>query len=237
MLIIPVIDLMNGQVVHAVRGNRAEYAPIHLHSKLVKSSQIDEVIATFLKLCSFPIFYLADLNAITCNLHHHEQISAIVQKYEHIRFWVDNGSQLSNLTTSKYANYHPVIGTESQIAPPEHQHPDGNPKFILSLDYQQEQPAGHPAWFENTAFWPKDVIVMTLNRVGSNTGPDFTKLAELTRNNPDKTVIAAGGIRDTQDLHQLSQIGVNTALIATALHQGKISIDDIVNLKAKKYPG
>jgi phosphoribosylformimino-5-aminoimidazole carboxamide ribotide isomerase len=59
--IIPVIDVLNGIAVHAVRGRRKEYQP--LKSVLCNSVDPVEVAKTF-KTLGFSELYLADLDAI-----------------------------------------------------------------------------------------------------------------------------------------------------------------------------
>ena len=61
MKVIPVIDMLNGIVVHAVRGKRQEYQP--LQSTLVTSVEPVEVARAFKKL-GFNELYVADLDAI-----------------------------------------------------------------------------------------------------------------------------------------------------------------------------
>ncbi|MEM4733246.1 MAG: HisA/HisF-related TIM barrel protein, partial [Candidatus Bathyarchaeia archaeon] len=60
--VIPVIDILNGQVVHAVRGKRKEYQP--LRSRICHSTNPLDVAATF-KAIGFNELYIADLDAIT----------------------------------------------------------------------------------------------------------------------------------------------------------------------------
>jgi len=65
--VIPVIDVLNGIAVHAVRGKRKEYQP--LQSILCKSVEPLEVARTFRKL-GFNELYVADLDAIlNCSLN------------------------------------------------------------------------------------------------------------------------------------------------------------------------
>ena len=67
------------------------------------------------------------------------------------------------------------------------------------------------------------VIVLDLARVGSGEGVniDFLKqvIAEV-----GVDVYVGGGVRDINDLVELRKLGVSGALVATALHTGKISI-------------
>ena len=73
MQIIPVIDLKDGLVVHAVRGDRSQYQAIDQHSLITDSSEADVVIANLLKLADFKSIYIADLNAI-CDLGNHRNL-------------------------------------------------------------------------------------------------------------------------------------------------------------------
>ncbi|MDD1621711.1 MAG: histidine biosynthesis protein, partial [Methylococcaceae bacterium] len=167
------------------------------------------------------------------NGDHGGLIARLLEQYPHIQFWIDNGCQFSGHKTSPLYNYRTVIGTESQRSLPARL----NEGFILSLDFKQQQPVGDPAWFTDSALWPKNVIVMTLARVGSNSGPDFQKLTELSATHSDNNFIAAGGIRNYDDLIRLKEMGIEAALLATALHGGALSGKEIANLRTKKYPG
>src|SRR3990170_7148177 len=60
--IIPVLDILDGVAVHAVRGRRKEYK--HLKSALVASPDPLEVAVAFKNL-GFNELYVADLDAIT----------------------------------------------------------------------------------------------------------------------------------------------------------------------------
>ncbi|WAR43521.1 HisA/HisF-related TIM barrel protein [Methylomonas rapida] len=225
MQIIPVIDLKDGQVVHAVRGDRANYQPIHHHSVLSASSHIDAVLAGFLEIFPFKRFYIADLNAITGTDDHQALIAAVLAAHPEIEFWLDDGSPLSRLQ-SPVPNLKQVIGTESQQEPPGLTQHD----YILSLDFKNERASGPASWFSESRYWPSTVIAMTLHRVGSNNGPDFDKLVQLRQSHPDKRLVAAGGIRNYADLVQLKAMGVHTALLATALHAGAIGTPELENL-------
>ncbi len=149
----------------------------------------------------------------------------IAGAYPDIEFWLDNGQQAISIKHES-PNLKPVIGTESQQFPPS----ETNQDFILSLDFKNQQPAGLTEWFEQSQFWPETVIVMTLSRVGSNNGPDFKRLFELQHSHSDKRCVAAGGIRDRNDLIRLKNGGIRQALLATSLHSGAISSSDLQNL-------
>jgi phosphoribosylformimino-5-aminoimidazole carboxamide ribotide isomerase len=237
MQIIPVIDLKNGIVVHAKHGNRDDYAP--LKSALCKSSDIFDVIDAFWALFHFPTMYIADLNAIKRQGHNSVLLNDVLIAFPNIMFWIDGGYPLSNGDFQRLPNYRPVLGSESFH--------DGNiseiKKFkgncILSLDYSAAGKMGALTLFSNQDLWPENIIIMNLPNVGSNLGPNLDCLSAYRQHYPQQNFIAAGGIRDSQDLKLLSQMGINQALVATALHTGKISPDNIAQLQvlqAKKYP-
>lgn len=225
MQIVPVIDLKDGLVVHAVQGNRSAYQPIHSFSSLTRHSALEAVVESFLCVHAFRHFYIADLNAITHTGDHQQQIQKLLQDHPEINFWIDNGSQLSEIKPV-LPNQTWVVGTESQHSPlkPSLQN------YILSLDFRNEQQMGSADWFDASHYWPEQIIVMTLQRVGSNTGPDIAKLSQLRKRHPDKQFIAAGGVRNRADLINLKNTGINSVLVSTALHSGKISAQTLQNL-------
>jgi phosphoribosylformimino-5-aminoimidazole carboxamide ribotide isomerase len=111
MQLIPVIDLKDGVVVHAKLGLRAHYLP--LQSPLCASSALEDVMTAFLKLHPFRIFYLADLNAITCKGDNAALLKQLLHTYPHITFWIDSGYQSAPNTFVGISNYHAVLGSES----------------------------------------------------------------------------------------------------------------------------
>ncbi len=233
MKIIPVIDLKNGVVVSAQYGQRESYLPIK--SKLISSSSIEDILNGFLSVYPFKTFYIADLNAITKTGSNYTLIERVASKNPDIEFWIDNGVKINDLSNTRKKNIRLIIGSESQDSVIFNNHLKNN---ILSLDFFPNQGYTGPAeLIANSDLWPEDVIIMTLDRVGGNAGPSFERLKRFCQKYPDKHFIAAGGIRDEIDLLNLQKIGVNHALIASALHSGVINYEVIIKLQAKKCPG
>jgi phosphoribosylformimino-5-aminoimidazole carboxamide ribotide isomerase len=225
MRLIPVLDLKNGVVVHAQRGQRENYLPIH--SPLCPSADVYVVIDAFCQLGDFRVMYLADLNAITQQGDNQALIYAVLQRYPHITFWLDAGYQSPDLTFADVDNYRPVLGSEccssEQLA--------ATKNALLSLDFSaHDEPLGEARLFTDSALWSEQVIIMTLARVGSDTGVDNEKLCFYQQHYPQTEFIAAGGVRDIADVHQLKAIGINSVLVASALHTKAIGKVDIANL-------
>ena len=84
--------------------------------------------------------------------------------------------------------------------------------------------------YESSALWPKELIIMTLGLVGKNNGADLEKLHYYCNTYPQHNFIAAGGIRHNEDLLHLKKLGIQQALIASALHNKKLTTQDIDQL-------
>jgi phosphoribosylformimino-5-aminoimidazole carboxamide ribotide isomerase len=227
MQIIPVIDLLNGVVVHAKKGERQHYQPIK--SSLTISSEPLEVISALLRHYPFTQLYIADLNAIqklegTCKTNY-AVIEAITHQFPFITLWVDAGiSNNTELGIWQILNIRLVIGSENftQIgnycALKHHQQ-----NFILSLDFMPHGYQGPAELLANAEYWPQDVIVMSLANVGTNLGVNKELLAEIMMCKKNVNLYAAGGVRGADDLMMLKEMGLEGALVATALHQKQIT--------------
>src|SRR4051794_39535754 len=98
----------------------------------------------------------------------------------------------------------------------------GAANAILSLDRREGERLDAAGCWEQPQRWPQTVIVMTLENVGANAGPDLATLAELRERSPATRFIGAGGIRDEADLHHAAQAGASAWLVASALHDGRL---------------
>lgn len=229
MRIVPVIDLKGGVVVHAQQGQRDSYQPIV--SPLCASSDVYHVLDAFLSVFPFDTFYIADLDALTGNGNHDALLVALLQNFPQIEFWIDRGYVNAAEICDKPANYRPVLGSESLTENTITELILFNRQYILSLDYFGDEARGPLALFSNAAYWPRQVIVMTLGRVGSKQGPDYQRLESFCRNYPHIEFIAAGGVRFYGDLLPLKAMGIQHVLVASALHDKSIGMDDIRRLK------
>ncbi len=223
--IIPVLDLKHGKVVRARAGDRANYQPIV--TPLSRSSGAVDVLRGLLGLAPFPIIYAADLDAISGDGGHGEVLRALATGNPGTEFWVDGGftnaesarGMLSPGTT-------PIFGSESLTGSDEltgARRMFGSGTIVLSLDYRAGRFMGAPEIEHRPDLWPDRIILMTLDRVGTGTGPDLEALADLVRRAGRRSVFAAGGVRDESDLARLQDIGVAGVLVATSLHDGRLS--------------
>ncbi len=227
MHIIPVLDLQNNQVVHARQGRRDQYRPVN--SPLCHSSDPCDVIDAFLDIQPFSILYIADLDAIGGTGNHDRLLAGLTKKYPAISFWVDRGCSGDFESNGQPQNLVPVLGSES-LQEKNLKSIDTSHHFILSLDFSAAGNLGPEELFDNASCWPEAVILMTLQRMGSGAGPDLQLLSDYRSRHPEKTFIAAGGIRDARDLHKLQKIGIEHALVASALHGKRITARELAAL-------
>jgi phosphoribosylformimino-5-aminoimidazole carboxamide ribotide isomerase len=146
--------------------------------------------------------------------------------------WVDAGIAGEEALAAALAepSLCPVLGSESQrddaLLRRFHDHPD----LILSLDFFADGFRGPASFLDEPVLWPQSVIVMTFAKVGSAAGPDFARLQEIKARAGDRAVIAAGGVRNEADIRVLSSLGVAAALVATSLHDGTLTPQQLASL-------
>lgn len=224
MHLIPVIDLLDGQVVRAQRGEREHYRP--MVSALCNSSEPVQVAKKLLELYPFDTLYIADLNAIQHRGNHQTQIADIKAALGHkTKLWLDSGiSSEEECRHWEHLDCTLVIGSESLTSLEHWQHIRANHHdLVLSLDWRGNTLLGPSELFHSPSLWPQHVIVMTLAHVGSYLGPDIATLQHLHHLSPATQLYAAGGVRDADDLLSLHNLGIHGALLASSLHDGNIT--------------
>lgn len=212
---------MGGQVVRAYAGRRDEYQP--LKSALCDSSRPEAVVDGLLALYPFRRIYIADLDAILERGDHRGVVERLQRSHPDLEFWVDGGfaDAAAARAWQEAGLGRPVLGSENLVVLPEHG--AWPAKSVLSLDFRGDDFLGPPALLQHPERWPAEVIVMTLARVGMNAGPDLARLAHVQRLNPACRVYAAGGVRHANDLSALAGAGAAGILLASALHDGRLS--------------
>ncbi|MGH8753310.1 MAG: HisA/HisF-related TIM barrel protein, partial [Burkholderiales bacterium] len=187
MKIIPVIDLMQGQVVHALGGERHQYRPIE--SGLCAGSNALDIACALLELYPFPALYVADLDAIQKNGSNAAVIEKLHQRFPRLELWVDSGiADVSGFAAWQEQHLgHAVIGSESfpETALLSAVCASGDALYpLLSLDFKGARFHGEQRLLNDPGLWPEHVIVMMLASVGSLQGPDFDQLGALRRRAP-----------------------------------------------------
>jgi phosphoribosylformimino-5-aminoimidazole carboxamide ribotide isomerase len=230
MEIIPVLDLMGGSVVRARMGDRAHYRPIA--TPLSPGSDPLDVARGLLRIGAFERFYVADLDAIASKGEHRAVLRRLRSELD-LELWVDGG--VADPAAARdwlgAGLGHLVLGSETQTDAGLVRRLCGDPRVVLSLDFRGEDLLGPPALLGEPDAWPDRVIVMTLARVGSGVGPDLARIAAVRALAGPRKLYAAGGIRGAGDLADLARAGVAGALVASCLHDGTLSRQEIAALR------
>jgi phosphoribosylformimino-5-aminoimidazole carboxamide ribotide isomerase len=225
MLIIPVIDLYAGNVVHAFAGQRESYK--NINTPLCEGSSPVTIVKALLSLHPFTTIYIADLNAIKDEGNNNEIITELLLLYPDICFWLDAGKYTCSNFNPK-SQLRQIIASEIGITQQQLADKWTRSNRILSLDFLNNEFMGDQNILKNVDEWPEDIIIMSLNRVGTNQGPDLTRLSQIITLTENRRLYAAGGVRNDNDLEVLHSMGMSGVLLATALHQGKISSQSLL---------
>jgi phosphoribosylformimino-5-aminoimidazole carboxamide ribotide isomerase len=242
MRVVGVIDLKDGTAVHAVRGERERYRPVH---SVIAGDDGDPLALAraFRSELGLDELYVADLDAIGGGSGHAALLAALARE---ARVMVDAGvsEPAAARALLELGAHRVIVGTETlpRAAALERllaEVPDG--ALILSVDLRDgralspdPQLAGLQALDAVARLHRpglREAIVLDLARVGSGAGPDVALIAEIRAAFPDLELLAGGGVRDVEDLRALDAAGAAGALVATALHSGVIGPRELAELR------
>lgn len=237
MKIIPVLDILNGVAVHAIRGERKKYR--QLKSVLCASANPIDIALAF-ESFGFNELYVADLDAILgrlANFTLYKQIKAKVDLDLMIDAGINSIEKARKVLETGASNI--IIGTETlknlsfvrQAIKS-----FGKDRAIVSIDLKEgkvlsrsetvksENPVSLAEMLEKLGI--TKIIILDLARVGAERGVDLSIVREVL----EKTrveVLTGGGVRGINDLEELRSIGVSGSLIATVLHMGKLTAKEL----------
>lgn len=249
MRVIPVLDLKAGRAVLARRGERESYAPVR--SVLMRPERAGDGVAlarAFRERLGCEECYVADLDAIAGGSPQRPLVRAVASEYGG-RVLVDAGVAHAGRARQLVADGvgRVVVGLETlasfdalrAIAGA-----IGPERVAFSLDLRGGEPlsrggapphAGSPLELAGAAVaaGAAAVILLDLARVGTGAGVDVALLAGLRRALPGVELLAGGGIGSRADLERLADSGADAALVASAVHDGRIGRDAIDALRSR----
>ena len=236
MEVIPVLDIKHGKVVLADGGRREQYRPVARSTSTICSDpEPQDVVESFLRIFPFTTFYVADLDAIAANGDNFAIIKMLTISYPQVSFWIDAGiaDPRQLLVYGGLDGAQVIIGSETLPTIDAYTaviNAGERYSMILSLDYKDGANLGPPELIQRPEQWTPTVIAMDLGHVGRAAGPNLKRIQYLLARRADLNVVAAGGIRDVQDLRALAARGVDQTLVATALHKGRIGARELTSV-------
>ncbi|HUN92511.1 MAG TPA: HisA/HisF-related TIM barrel protein [Burkholderiaceae bacterium] len=232
-LVVPVLDIRDGLVVHARRGERAAYRP--LVSPLAATASPLDVVRGLLALHPFRALYVADLDAIEHRAPQFALVDAIREAFAPLDVWLDAGIRTAADYAAARRHGTPVIGSEtlarrSADAVLARAASGGPHEPVLSIDVRDDQFLGPRSILDAAPRWPRRVIAMSLRRVGAGAGPDLDLAARIRALSPSAEVFASGGVRDVADLRAARDAGCAGALVATCLHERRVGAAELATI-------
>ena len=242
MNVIPVLDVLHGQVVRGVGGDRENYRPIV--SQITTSSNPLEVARTLRKDFGFQRFYLADLDGILSQNPNLKLYNDLISDHFHLMIEagirnLDDAQRIHRV--AKHAGI--IVGLETCRSPQDlRKIASQGFNVTFSLDLISSQ----PNLSSESRGWSNDpieivgevvdakvdsILVLDLADVGMGTGGGTDGLCQkILCEFPAVQLISGGGIRDRDDLLRLSRLGIDSVLVASALHDGKLRREDMMSL-------
>jgi phosphoribosylformimino-5-aminoimidazole carboxamide ribotide isomerase len=248
MQVIPVLDLAGGVAVHAQAGDRTRYAP--LESGLVPGRVGDAtaLLRAFHASLGIHQCYVADLDAIQGGAVQRALIRELAEFHTGFAgaLLVDAGAHLPGgaLEVLSCGASEVVVGLETL-----HAFADlsaivgvvGPSRVVFSLDLRLGNPVLHSAMQDARGAAPEAVslaeqavavgvvtiLLLDLGRIGTGCGVDLGLLESLRRRLPGVRLLAGGGVLTRRDLERMRDVGCDGALVASAIHTGRLSAADL----------
>lgn len=241
MEIIGVIDMRGGRAVHAVAGQRDRYAPI-VDAAGVRVDGDPVVLArVYVEHLGIRELYVADLDAIVDRRPLTTAVADIVAVGAPT--YVDAGARSIADAQEVIAGGARTVIVALETLPSwaalgEIIRAIGSDRMAFSVDLRHGTPLC-PGGTDVTEASPehvaaraadlgaRTVLVIDLARVGGGAGIDLEMLRRVRAAVPEVQLLAGGGVRGAADLDALALAGCDAALVATALHDGRIGAADV----------
>ena len=243
MRIIGVIDLLDGRAVHARGGARDRYAPVQRAAgRPIDPGNVQELGEVYTDVLGVAEVYAADLDAIL-DQRPQEEVTRTLASLK-APLWLDAG--VRSIDDARHAialgATRAIVGLEtlpsfdvlSNVCAA-----IGSDRVAFSLDLRNGRPVLTNGARREGAHSPEaiaklavlagvtTVIVIDLARVGTGRGLDVDLLSAIHSAEPQLNLVAGGGVGGWDDLVNVAKAGCSAALVATALHDGRITAAEI----------
>jgi phosphoribosylformimino-5-aminoimidazole carboxamide ribotide isomerase len=259
MEIIPVLDVARGVAVHARGGDRAAYEPVR--SVLVHDDDPADprtLVRAYRGGLGADACYLADLDAIQggpvqrgllrelaafqTGFAGELLVDAGTSAAEGAREILSCGASDVVVGLETLRSFADLCDIVAEV---------GASRVVFSLDLRVGQPALHPVLRASMDTAPDAleladravdsgvwaILLLDMGRVGTGAGVDVEFLAVLRGRYPGLRLLAGGGISTRADLDRLADAGCDGALVASAVHAGRVTAADVSALRRRRARG
>lgn len=251
--IVPVLDLMIGQIVLAEGGNRDQYLPVD--TKLTRSPQPLDVAKAMFQQTGCDWIYLADIDSFSGAMPAWHVYGQLLEAG--FGLWVD-ANWLKNDRFREIQNRLPttdrvrmIVSSETMVDPKQFevfgQLIDMGIRPIFSLDMKGSDVIGGCAEVTQRdpldlvtqayAAGVRDLIVLNLSMVGTmqsniaqTQAATMSLIQTIVAAFPDVCVTSGGGIASTEDAQAWLDAGCDHVLAASVIHQCRITPFDVAEL-------
>jgi len=233
MKVVPVIDLKGGLVVRAVLGLRDLYKPVV--DSVYGTCKPVELVAKLIRE-GFGVVYIADIDSIMGGEVNEEVFRSL--KGLKVKVIADIGvTDEERLRRAVELADCPVLATESlpSLSFLSSALKSYGDRAFVSLDLRSGKVVSRAPEISGKdlcevckplkELGALRVILIDFDRIGSYFGPNIEGAKILVREGFE--VYVGGGVRGLDDLIRLREIGVSGALVASALHSGKIRAHEL----------
>jgi phosphoribosylformimino-5-aminoimidazole carboxamide ribotide isomerase len=225
MDIIFAMDIRGGVVVKGYRGDRERYEPIERHSKICSTSDPLNVIDAIKPRRT----YIADLDRILGSGSN----SLIIQRIgARTKTLIDTGiRRLDDVREAERIGDTAVIGTETGSL--DVIRAAQSMRIAVSIDMREggavsPDPAlsGDPLEVieKMNLYKMSELIVLNINLVGTKHGVDFDFIKRVI-DVSGHPILVAGGLKNSEDLDTLEDLGAAGVILSTAIHEEIIPVD------------
>jgi phosphoribosylformimino-5-aminoimidazole carboxamide ribotide isomerase len=215
MDIIPAIDIKNGKVVKALKGNREHYQAIS--SGRGFTSNPFTYIKKMIDKYHPRIIYIADINTLSKDGDNIDLLVEIVNQNKNCVFWIDIGGKFDRRLNKN--NIVPILCSENCSTIKNINYIFRN--YIHSYDYK-DKPLGIEVFQRLQSSYKKKVIFMNISDVGGNHGPNYKYIRTIHKKSSIKYYIG-GGVKSVLDINKLQKMGFSGVLVSSILFKNYTS--------------
>ena len=258
MQIIPVLDIAGGIAVHAQAGDRTRYAPLESGLAPGRVGDPVAVLRAFHANLGIHECYVADLDAIQGGAVQRTLIRELAEFHTGFSgaLLVDAGTHLPEgaLEVLSCGASEVVVGLETLHAFSDLEsiiNVVGPSRLVFSLDLRLGSPILHPAMQDARGPGPEalvlaeqaantgvgSILILDLGRVGTGCGVDLGLVESTRRRLPNIRLLVGGGVLTRLDLERMRDAGCDGALVASAIHTGRLTPGDLAAVSRPNQSG
>lgn len=230
-MILPAIDLINGQCVRLTQGDyeaKTTYYP----------DPVDA--ARMIERAGLPWLHLVDLDGAKTSEPQNLEVLRRIKAATNLRVEYGGGIKTTEAVEAVLAaGADRIIAGSIAVRNPElfrqwlHQY--GADRIVLGADCRDGMVATH-GWLEQTTITVEEiigwftadglrhVIVTDIARDGMLTGPNVELYQSLRQSFPTLDIIASGGVGCNDDIHRCEAIGIEQVIVGKAIYEGRVTL-------------